>query len=547
MDPAYYMDFRPTSTLEVFKLDSLDARGGFEVEIRCLKSVRYLGMGLITIDTGTNTLDVWAQCYYEPVTLLLSDSSIDAIKASRNAIERIISNGKPVYGINTGFGSLANQAVRTEDLCQLQDNLVKGLTVGSGKPLPSKIVRLAMALKVASLAKGYSGVRLELVKRLQLFLENEIYPVVPEKGSVGASGDLAPLAHISAALLGLGDLEYESRIVSADSVHQSLGIIPLRLEAKEGLAMVNGTQVSTALALAALFEAERAFATAVVVGALTTEAMLGLEDAFDPRIHALRRHKGQIEVARSIKELIHGSEFREPSFKTGRRQDSYSIRCQPQVLGPCREILSQVRDVLTQEADAVTDNPLVFANTLEVISGGNFHAEPVAFAADTLALAICEIGSFSERRLALMTDAAISGLPPFLTSTPGLNSGFMPVQIAAAALVSENRQKSHPAVVDNVPTVANLEEFVSMATHGARRLLEMIDTLDDILAFELLAAVEGCDHRGLSLGSDLETVRSKVRAVVPRMNYDRHVAPDHEKARRLVKDGTVAGAVGWRR
>ena len=480
----------------------------------------------ITIDTAPNPISVWEQCYSSPVKIRLATNVVNAINASRKAIETIISNGKPVYGINTGFGSLSNQAIRTKDLCELQDKLIKNLTVGSGKPFPPEIVRLAMVLKVASLAKGYSSVRLELVERLVFFLEKEVYPVVPEKGSVGASGDLAPLAHISAALIGCGDVEFKGEIVSIEKAHQALGIEPLVLQAKEGLAMVNGTQVSTALALAALFQAQRAFGTAVVIGALTTEAALGLEEAFDPRIHALRRHRGQIQVAGTIKRLIQNSGFRRPSLETGKRQDSYSIRCQPQVLGPCWEILSQVRNTLELEADAVTDNPLVFADTMDVISGGNFHAEPVAFAADTLALAICEIGSFSERRLALLTDAAISGLPPFLTSSPGLNSGFMPVQIAAAALVSENRQKGHPAVVDNVPTVANLEEFVSMATHGARRLLEMVDTLNDILAFELLAAVKGCDHRGLQLGPELEAVRNMVRSQISRMNIDRYISPD---------------------
>ena len=493
----------------------------------------------ITIDTAPNPISVWEQCYSSPVTIRLATNAVDAITASRKAIGTIISNGKPVYGINTGFGSLSNQAIRTEDLCELQDKLIKNLTVGSGKPFSTEIVRLAMVLKVASLAKGYSGVRLELVERLMILLEKEVYPIVPEKGSVGASGDLAPLAHIGAALIGCGDVEFNGEIVSAEKAHQALGIEPLVLQAKEGLAMVNGTQVSTALALAALFQAQRAFETAVVIGALTTEAALGLEEAFDPRIHALRRHRGQIQVAGTIKRLIQNSGFRGPSLETGKRQDSYSIRCQPQVLGPCWEILSQVRKTLELEADAVTDNPLVFADIMDVVSGGNFHAEPVAFAADTLALAICEIGSFSERRLALLTDAAISGLPPFLTSYPGLNSGFMSVQIAAAALVSENRQKAHPAVVDNVPTVANLEEFVSMATHGARRLLEMVDTLNDILAFELLAAVEGCDHRGFQLGSELEAVRKVVRSQISRMNIDRYIAPDLQKARRLVKDGRI--------
>lgn len=505
-----------------------------------------LKMRDILVNTGGNQIEVWKHCYLTPVRISLSENAIDAITASRNAIERIIASGKPVYGVNTGFGALSNQSIRTEDLAQLQENLVRGLTVGAGDPLPTNIVRLAIALKIASFAKGYSGVRLEVVGRLQLFLAREIYPIVPGKGSVGASGDLAPLAHISAALIGVGDVEYEGGEVSVESVYQKLDLEPIRLEAKEGLAMVNGTQISTALALAALFETEQAFNTAIVTGALAMEAVLGLEEAFDSRIHALRRHAGQIEVAKSIRQLISKSGFREPAQKTGKAQDSYSIRCQPQILGPCREVLSHAAEVLTREADAVTDNPIVFADSMEVISGGNFHAEPVAFVADTLALAICEIGSLSERRLALLTDPAVSGgLPPFLTSAPGLNSGFMPAQIAAAALVAENRQKAHPAVVDNVPTVANLEEFVSMATHGARRLLEMVDSLNDILAFELLAAVEGCDRRGYALSPALEPVRAAVRECIPRMNFDRFAAPEYQKGRRLVKQGTITKSVKW--
>ncbi|KAH8586041.1 histidine ammonia-lyase [Bisporella sp. PMI_857] len=499
------------------------------------------------IDIGTNVsdLDVWMQCYSAPVTIHLSRPAIEAIKSSRNAIETIIASDKPVYGINTGFGRLSNQSVRSEDLHQLQENLVLSHTVGAGDPLPTKIVRLAMALKIASFAKGFSGIRLEVVQRLQLFVENEIYPIIPEKGSVGASGDLAPLAHLSAALIGAGDVEFKGKIIPAESVHKSFGLTPLRLEAKEGLALLNGTQISTALALAGLFEAERCFATAIVVGSITTEAVLGLEEAFDSRIHALRRQKGQIEVATTIRELIANSGFRAPSLKTGRRQDPYSIRCQPQVLGACRDLLSQVAEVLTREADAVTDNPLVFADSLEVLSGGNFHAEPVAFAADILAMAICEIGSLSERRLALMTDSSLSGLPPFLTSEPGLNSGFMSAQIAAAAMVAENRQRAYPASVDNVPTVANQEDLVSMATHGARRVLTMIDTLDNILASELLAAVEGCDHRGFVLNPALEAVRSMLRASVPRMNRDRYFAPAHSQSRLLVRQSSVLEAARW--
>ena len=501
-------------------------------------------MKQIVIDIDMSDLSVWAECYSTPVAVHLSSLAIESIKSSRHAIEAIIADGKPVYGINTGFGKLSNQSVHSEDLCRLQENLVLSHTVGAGEPLPTNVVRLAIALKIASFAKGFSGIRLEVVERLQLFLEREIYPVIPEKGSVGASGDLAPLAHMSAALLGVGEVEFEGRMVPAESVHKKFELTPLQLEAKEGLALLNGTQISTALALAGLFEANRSLTTAIVVGAITTEAVLGLEEAFDSRIHALRRQKGQIEVATTIKKLIAGSGFRAHSFEMGRRQDPYSIRCQPQVLGACRDLLSQAAELLARESDAVTDNPLVFADTLEVLSGGNFHAEPVAFAADMLAIVICEIGSLSERRLALMTDPSMSGLPPFLTSEPGLNSGFMSAQIAAAAMVAENRQRAHPASVDNVPTVANLEDFVSMATHGARRVLTMVDTLDNILASELLAAVEGCDHRGHALNPELDAVHALLRASVPRMNVDRYFAPAHKQARLLVRQAWVPKAAG---
>jgi histidine ammonia-lyase len=503
-------------------------------------------MDEVVFDTGTNELSIWARFYSTRVTPRLSDRAIEAIKISRNAVETILASGKAVYGINTGFGKLADQLVPPADLDRLQENLVLAHSIGAGEPLPTKVVRLAIALKIGSFAKGYSGVRLELVERLSLFLDHEIYPIIPEKGSVGASGDLVPLAHVSAALIGMGDVDYKGRAVSSQDVHSELGWTPLRLAAKEGLAMLNGTQISTALALAALFEVQRAFATAVIVGSLTTQAFLGLDEAFDGRIHALRRHKGQIEVADTIKRLISNSECRSLSLTTGRRQDPYCIRCQPQILGPCRDTISHAARILTDEADAVTDNPLVFADRLEILSGGNFHAEPVAFVADSLAIAICEIGSLSERRLALITDPTMSGLPAFLTSDPGLSSGFMSAQIAAAAMVAENRQKAHPATVDNVPTVANQEDIVSMATHGARRLLEMVNTLDYILASELLAATEASDHRGLALGSALDAVHDIVREVIPRMNVDRFFAPAHKEARRLVKDTLVLQAVGWK-
>lgn len=499
-------------------------------------------MTQVVLGVGHNNPDVWWRSYYSRVAPILSEEAVESIQRSRDTVEQLIRSGKVVYGINTGFGKLANQSVSPQDLSQLQTNLILAHSVGAGEPLPINVVRLAMLLKINSFAKGYSGVRLELVDRLRLFLAHEAYPSIPEKGSVGASGDLVPLAHMTLPLIGVGEVIYQGQKVSAELLHNRLRITSLSLEAKEGLAMLNGTQISTALAFAGLCEAQRALDTAIVVGALSTEAFLGLSEAFDPRIHALRGHSGQLEVARALRELISESGFREHSFTMQRRQDPYSIRCQPQILGPCHDTLAHANRVLAIEADAVTDNPLVFAETSEILSGGNFHAEEVAFVADAVAVAICEMGSLSERRLALLTDHSQSALPPFLTSSPGLNSGFMSAQIAAAAMVAENRQRSHPATVDNVPTVANVEDIVSMATHGARRLLPMVDTLDAILASELLAAVEGCDHRGFSLNSELNAVYEQVRQIIPRMDTDRYFAPAHLEARRLVKEGYIAKA-----
>ena len=394
----------------------------------------------------------------------------------------------------------------------MQNNLVLSHCVGAGAPLSRGETRLVLAMKIAALGRGYSGVRPALVELMLAMLNRDLLPVIPCKGSVGASGDLAPLAHLSAPLIGAGHVWDGDSPVPAATALAAAGLRPLELEAKESSALLNGTQVSTALAIAGLSRARSSLDAAVVIGALITEAVLGSVVPFEPRIQQLRPHPGQASIAARLRRLTEGSAFRAAALAGGRLQDPYCIRCQPQILGACLDLLDQAEITLEREAESVTDNPLVFPETGDVVSGGNFHAVPVAFAADTLALAICEVGTLSERRLSMMIDPGLSGLPPFLTSDPGLSSGFMSAQIAAAAMVAENRQKAHPASVDNVPTVANQEDHVSMATHGARRLVGMADTLCNILAIELLAAVEACDHRGLALGPLLAPTHALVRA-----------------------------------
>jgi histidine ammonia-lyase len=389
-------------------------------------------------------------------------------------------------------------------------------------------------------------VRLETVRLLEMFLVKGLTPVVPCQGSVGASGDLAPLAHMSATMIGVGEMIVDGRIVPAAKALADAGLQPLALGAKEGLALLNGTQFSTAYALAALFETETLFQSALITGALSTDAARGSDAPFDPRIHRLRRHRGQIDTADALRDLMAGSAIRASHLVGDERvQDPYCLRCQPQVMGAVLDLLRQAAATLEIEANGVTDNPLVFPDTGEALSGGNFHAEPVAFAADTIALAICEIGSLAERRIAMLVDPALSGLPAFLTPRPGLNSGFMIPQVTAAALVSENRQRAHPASVDSIPTSANQEDHVSMAAHGARRLMDMADNAGTVIAIELLAAAQGCDfHRPLASSPPLEAVRTLLRHEVPHLDEDRALHPDQQAASRLIRGRAVVEAAG---
>ena len=475
----------------------------------------------------------------EGPAIALDPACIPKLDAGVAAIEKIVALGEPAYGINTGFGKLAQTKISREDLSKLQSNLILSHAAGTGPLLADEAVRLILVLKIASLAKGHSGVHPVTIEALVALYNKSVYPCIPSKGSVGASGDLAPLAHLCAALIGVGEVRVAGKTLSATQGLAHAGIAPLALRPKEGLALLNGTQVSTALALLGLFGAEDVFAAAVVAGALSVDAAMGSDTPFDERIHALRGHAGQIEVARRYRDLLSGSGIRASHLSGDDRvQDPYSLRCQPQVMGACLDVMRSSAKTLEIEANGVTDNPLVFPETGEVLSGGNFHAEPVALAADTLALAIAEIGALSERRIALLIDASISGLPPFLVEHGGLNSGFMIAQVTAAALASENKSLAHPASVDSLPTSANQEDHVSMATFAARRLTEMADNTAGIVAIELLAAAQGIDLRApLATSPALMRARDAIRKLVAFYSEDRYFAPDIEAIKALVAGG----------
>ena len=500
---------------------------------------------IIEIVPGEVPLDVWRAIYRGAVPVL-HEGSRALIEASAACVRTILARGEPVYGINTGFGRLASIRIDDADLMQLQRNIVVSHAAGVGDPMPPAVCRLMLALKLASLAQGASGVENATIDLLQAMLLHDLLPVVPAQGSVGASGDLAPLAHMAAAMIGVGGIMRQGVVEAATEALAACGLTPLVLGPKEGLALLNGTQFSTAYALAALFEAERLLASAIVTGALSTDAARGSDTPFDPRIHALRRHQGQIDVAATLREVMAGSAIRASHLLGDERvQDPYCLRCQPQVMGAALDLLRQAATTLATEANGVTDNPLILVDTGEALSGGNFHAEPVAFAADMVALALCEIGSIAERRVAMLIDPALSGLPAFLTPRPGLNSGFMIPQVTAAALVSENKQRATPASVDSIPTSANQEDHVSMAAHGARRLLPMAENLTAILGIELLAAAQGCDFHAPVRSSDaLERVKSRLRAVVPALDQDRFFAPDMELAANLIRSGAIIDAAG---
>ncbi|MDT7839017.1 histidine ammonia-lyase [Aquabacterium sp. OR-4] len=521
---------------------------------------------------GELTLDVLQAIHSEghrPLRLMLDPAALPAIQASAALVQAAAAGDAPVYGVNTGFGKLASTRISAADLAQLQRNLIRSHSVGVGEPLQPAVVRLMLALKAASLGRGHSGVRPVVIDTLLAVHNAGLVPHVPSQGSVGASGDLAPLSHMTLALMGEGAfLGADGQPVPAAQALAQAGITPLALEAKEGLALINGTQTSTALALHALFAFRPVFEAALVVGALTVDAARGSDGPFDPRIHALRGQPGQIDVARIYRALLAGSAIR-ASHKTmrpetgaarqsppeggvqhwqsqmpdgdDRVQDPYCLRCQPQVVGACLDQLRHAAQVLLREANAVTDNPLVFADTQEMISGGNFHAEPVALAADGMALAIAEVGAIAERRIAMLIDASVSRLPPFLTADAGLNSGFMIAHVTAASLASENKSLAHPASVDSLPTSANQEDHVSMATFAARRLQAMVSNTAHILGIEWLAAAQGIEFlRPLASSPALEEMLALLRQLCPPMHQDRYLAPDIAQATALLRSGQLS-------
>ncbi|WP_323148877.1 histidine ammonia-lyase [Pseudomonas oryzihabitans] len=502
-------------------------------------------MNTLTLKPGTLDLTQLRRAYQQPLRVELDPAAYAAIDASVACVENILAEGRTAYGINTGFGLLASTRIAPADLEKLQRSLVLSHAAGVGEALDDDLVRLIMLLKVNSLARGFSAIRRQVIEALIGLINAGVYPHIPLKGSVGASGDLAPLAHMSLVLIGESRARYQGQWLPAREALAVAGLEPLTLAAKEGLALLNGTQVSTAYALRGLFEGEDLFAAATVCGGLSVEAMLGSRAPFDARIHAARGQRGQIDVAAAYRELLTASsEVSRSHANCDKVQDPYSLRCQPQVMGACLTQLRQAAEVLEIEANAVSDNPLVFAEEGDVISGGNFHAEPVAMAADNLALALAEIGALSERRTSLMMDRHMSQLPPFLVENGGVNSGFMIAQVTAAALASDNKALAHPASVDSLPTSANQEDHVSMAPNAGKRLWAMAENVRGILAIEWLGACQGLDFRhGLKSSERLERARNILRERVPYYQEDRFFAPDIEAASALLASGCLNALV----
>lgn len=499
----------------------------------------------VILKPGSVPMRDLANIYWSNQSARLDPSFDQAMSNGAARVVEIAAGNIAVYGINTGFGKLASIKIDAPDLEILQRNLILSHCCGLGPPLTENIVRLAMSLKLISLGHGVSGVRLLLVRLMEAMLEEGVTPIVPEQGSVGASGDLAPLAHIAAVMIGEGEAMFAGQRMNGVLALQKAGLEPVILAPKEGLALINGTQVSTALALAGLFRAHRALQAALITGAMSTDAAMGSLARFHPDIHKLRGHGGQIDTASALRRLLADSAIHDSHIDDNERvQDPYCMRCQPQVGGACLDLLRSVAHTLEIEANAVTDNPILVCGS-PVVSGGNFHAEPVAFAADQVALAICEMGAIAQRRIALLVDPTLShGLPAFLAAEPGLHSGLMMAEVTSAALMSENKQMSHPASVDSTPTSANQEDHVSMACHGARRLLQMTDNLFSIVGIEALSAAQAIDFRSpLKTSPELARAIVAIRNVVATLDGDRYLEKDVEAASDLISSGVLNSSV----
>jgi histidine ammonia-lyase len=475
----------------------------------------------------------------------LDDSSMQRVAEAAASVDRIVAGGETVYGVNTGFGLLASTRIPDDRLAELQTNLILSHSAGLGDPLPRHVTRLMIVLKLLGLGRGHSGVRLLVIEALEALLEHDAMPLIPSQGSVGASGDLAPLAHLISALMGKGKIDVRGEVLASEAALKKLGMQPLQLGPKEGLALINGTQASTAIALDSLFTGERVFASAIAAGALSVDALKGSVKPFDPRISELRGQPGQIRVAAALRDLLDGSEIGASHTRCGKVQDPYSFRCQPQVMGAALDLLENAARTLTIEAGAVTDNPILFPDENIAISGGNFHAQPVAFAADVISMALCEIGSISERRSAVLIDPKMSGLPPFLTEDSGVNSGMMITQVTAAALVSENKSLAHPASIDTIPTSAGQEDHVSMAPIAGRKATQIARNAAGVIAIELMTSAQAVDfHLPLKTSAKLQKIHAKVREITPRFTSDRYWADEIAELQAAVLGGGVTGEDG---
>ncbi len=500
-------------------------------------------MNEIFIDGETLTIEEIVRVARENAKVKIPEKTKDKVRKSREVLERLIRENQVIYGVNTGFGALSNKKILPEEIKQLQVNIIRSHSTGVEKPLSTEIVRALMFLRVNTLAKGYSGIRLKILETLVEMLNKGVHPLIPSKGSVGASGDLTPLSHMTLVLIGEGKAEYKGEILDGKEAMMKAEIKPVQLEAKEGIALNNGTQLMTAIATLTIHDAENLIKTAEITTALTLEALLGVFDAFDEKIHAVRPHNGQVVTAKNIRELIAGSQLvqtgKEAIKKTQRAHDPYCLRCAPQVLGAARDAIAYARKVVEVEINSATDNPLVFAEESTCLSGGNFHGQPISLAMDILGIALAIIGNISERRIARLLDEKLNnGLPAFLIppeAKSGLHSGLMTVQYTAAALASENKILAHPACVDSIPTSANFEDFVSMGATAALKAMQILENTEYITAIELLCATQAIEFRGAEkLGKGTRKAYKIIRNVVPKLKEDRALNEDIEKIRQVI-------------
>jgi len=503
-------------------------------------------LGTKTISMGMDgmSLENLVQIAREGVPVKLTGGSKKRIRATRRLIEKWVEEEKTIYGITTGFGALSDVVISKKDTRRLQENILMSHAAGVGRPLDEESVRAVMALRIKDLARGHSGIRLETVEQLVALLNGGVCPVIPEKGSVGASGDLAPLAHLALVLVGLGEAIYQGRKMTGKQVLNKCGLKPIQLEAGEGLALVNGTQVMTAIGGLAIYDAVNLSKLTDIAAAMSLEVLMGSRTEFNARIHAIRPHPGQAVAADNMERLVHNSEIITSHKDCGRIQDAYTLRCSPQVHGATKDAVNYCRNVIETEMNSSTNNPLIYAENQDFLLGGNFHGQPVALALDFLSMAVAELANISERRIERLVNPMLSGLPAFLVSDGGLNSGFMIAQYTAAALVSENKVLCHPASVDSIPTSANKEDHVSMGTIAARQCREVVNNTRDVIAIELLCAAQALDlFTNLKPGEGTMEAYRAIRRAIPHLDTDRILSKDIAAMQGLIRSGRILAAV----